>query len=78
MAVQGYTVLRFNPEKRVQLDGITNAERAFVFKLFLCNPFARSAGIFYALLCQLSSLQFTPFTIYSVQGYTIFHRSTAD
>ena len=25
-------------------------KRAFVFKLFLCNPFARSAGIFYALL----------------------------
>ena len=31
-------------------------KRAFVFKLFLCNPFARSAGIFYALLSQLSSL----------------------
>ena len=31
-------------------------KRVFVFKLFLCNPFARSAGIFYALLCQLSSL----------------------
>ena len=46
-------------------DGITKAERAFVFKLSLCNPFARSAGIFltclraftrfYALLSQLSS-----------------------
>ena len=47
-------------KKRVQLDGITNAERAFVFKLFLCNPFARSAGIF---------LQFTPLTI---KGYTVF------
>ena len=31
-------------------DGITKAERAFVFKLSLCNPFARSAGIFYPLL----------------------------
>ena len=73
-----------NFEKRVQLDGITNAERAFVFKLFLCNPFARSAGIFlqftrfYALLSQLGNLlrllrllrlQFTPLT---VQGYTLF------
>ena len=41
-------------------------KRAFVFKLFLCNPFARSAGIFYALLSQLSSLlrlQFTPLTV---------------
>ena len=27
-------------------DGITKAERAFVFKLSLCNPFARSVGIF--------------------------------
>ena len=52
-------------------------KRAFVFKLFLCNPFARSAGIFYALLAQLSSLtclsqlsslQFTPFTVYSVNN----------
>ena len=78
-----------------------------MFKLFLCNPFARSAGIFltclraftrfyallrafisvkqfnvftrfyallraftrfYALLSQLSSLQFTPFTVYSVNN----------
>ena len=68
---QGYTILKnaspgcqsfqrafrvTNFKKRVELDGITNAERAFVFKLFLCNPFARSAGIFYALLSQLSSL----------------------
>ena len=29
-----------------ELDGITEAGRAFVFKLSLCNPFARSAGIF--------------------------------
>ena len=39
-----------NFKKRVQLDGITNAERAFVFKLFLCNPFARSAGIFLSFI----------------------------
>ena len=35
-------------------------KRAFVFKLFLCNLFARSAGIFYALLSQLSSLTCLP------------------
>ena len=29
-----------------ELDGITEAGRAFVFKLSLFNPFARSAGIF--------------------------------
>ena len=44
-------------------------KRVFVFKLFLCNPFARSAGIF---LLRLLRLQFTPFTVYSVQGYTVF------
>ena len=53
---QRYTVLK----KRVQLDGITNAERAFVFKLFLCNPFARSAGIF--LRAFISVKQFNVFT----------------
>ena len=31
-----------------ELDGITEAGRAFVFKLSLCNPFARSAGIFFS------------------------------
>ena len=40
-------------KKRFQIDDITNAERAFVFKLFLCNPFARSAGIFFQF-CPLS------------------------
>ena len=43
-----------------ELDGITEAGRAFVFKLSLCNPFARSAGIFYALLRA-----FTQFTVLS-------------
>ena len=42
-------------------------KRAFVFKLFLCNPFARSAGIFYALLSQLSNLLRLQFTVYSLQ-----------
>ena len=27
-------------------------KRAFVFKLFLCNPFARSAGIFFTVSLQ--------------------------
>ena len=51
-------------------DGITKAERAFVFKLSLCNPFARSAGIFYPLLRAFTRFyallrafkQFIPFT----------------
>ena len=49
-------------------------KRAFVFKLFLCNPFARSAGIllraftrFYALLSQLSSLQFTVYSVWDLK-----------
>ena len=37
-----------------------------MFKLSLCNPFARSAGLF---LLRLLRLQFTPLT---VQGYTVF------
>ena len=35
-------------------------KRAFVFKLFLCNPFARSAGIF--LRAFISVKQFNVFT----------------
>ena len=47
-----------------------------MFKLFLCNPFARSAGIFYEPLSQLSNLLRLQFTVYSVwdlkiQGYTV-------
>ena len=56
-----------------------------MFKLFLCNPFARSAGIF--LRAFISVKQFTPLTVYAllrafisvkqftpftVQGYTVF------
>ena len=44
-----------------ELDGITEAGRAFVFKLSLCNPFARSAGIFLGNLSNLS--------IYSVRAF---------
>ena len=53
-------------EKTQLCDASSNAtvsqkqKRAFVFKLFLCNPFARSAGIF---------LQFT---VYSVWDFTPF------
>ena len=40
-----------------ELDGITEAGRAFVFKLSLCNPFARSAGIFYSVYSVNSLLR---------------------
>ena len=46
-----------------ELDGITEAGRAFVFKLSLCNPFARSAGIFLNNLLSLLRLQFTVYSV---------------
>ena len=47
-----------------------------MFKLFLCNPFARSAGIFLLSLLSLLSLlrlQFTPFAISCLRAFTRFY-----
>ena len=43
-------------------------KRVFVFKLFLCNPFARSAGIF--LTCLRAFTRF--YAIYSLAVYSVY------